>query len=1226
MSYLERLFPNRAAARDWSRLAEIDPMAKQVLDLGTFSANAAPLQARPVRVRTRFGNGPARNVVLYVARDLPGWHLVIGHDWITEFNLIYEPRKEQISVDHKEVIPCPTSRVGAYRVTKEDKERKREGIYPAFASRAQVLHGMGGAQLAVTVPEWSSGGEADDGDLFMSADFKERLGSRVLIPPQAHTQRAIFYANVLLPSKHDVAYIEEGALVGYVDCRPACERFQSPLISSAIRVLGDQALQPHIASVLAEKWSDHAGEHDYRLDHPSPADLEKIDLKDGSIPTDKAGNEKKKAAFLDEMRFFTTTDQGLLVHADRRVSNEDLHRLPVWRHCVPATERANVCHAYHDGLGHLQSGSALPVLQQHFWWRGMTADLQRYDESCDRCQRYNVPRTMRQQGRLQLIYAPDKFEVVQLDIQGPYPVTKHGYRYIISAEDSVTRFTIIRGLRSQSAKEVARFLYYDVVPLIGPPVRILTDNGANISGNLAKEVANFFGSRMEHTTPYHPECNGKKERQNQVTTSMLGKLVNDFQNDWDEYLPLVQYAYNITQCASIKMSPYEALFGRTAHTPLHASLTPPPAPVVEHSDYLRALSERDEELMKVVRDNDLAAKARNKEEYDRRHKEAEIEAGNLIMLKIEDHSRALAGGNKLAPRFEGPFVVDGVKSNGTALKISDPNDPTRSRVNKTVSVKNAKLYNARDAHPALVVAKQKDRLALLPDSPSTDSDSSSTPASPEETQAMPTPALGRVVTPGLHAAPPPTTRRVEALPSSLPPPASAPPPATPASKQPLPGPASPVSPVVRRQLQLLPLHDPEAPSPRVQQCSNPPSLSQVGTPVALVHDSASRTAAPTTLAVPRVPAGPHDMPPARPNPPTPPALAPRAVLPTAPGRVTRSSAQARQSPAPSDSPPSALRHGPPASAPPLPSPTAPSRGTRPLAQASRAPALSDSPPTALRHGPPASAPPLPSPTAPSRGTRPLAQASRAPALSDSPPTALRHGPPASAPPLPSPTAPSRGTRSSAQVSRPPALSDSPPALRHGPPASVPTLPSARLRGALRPSSQSRDKKSNSDDEPLPAPVVKFITSLEPFRSSIRAARDSGLPHSEKTFNLWRKTLREHFSVMLPDSGVIAALNKGLKDVKDLAALSAMLDLWARQPEAGPLARMIQMCRRPVKSVHFVTALVPLELDTVTAPPHASAYATFQDPVVVPLMPNTSTSRGDHASLNSPGLWSGTTPR
>lgn len=456
------------------------------------------------------------------------------------------------------------------------------------------------------------------------------------------------------------------------------------------------------------------------------------------------------------------------------------------------------------------------------------------------------------------------------------------------------------------------------------------------------------------------------------------------------------------------------------------------------------------------------------------------------MLKIEDHSRSLAGGNKLAPRFEGPFVVDEVKANGNALKIRDPNDPTRSRANKTVSIKNAKRFNARDEPPTQAAAKQKDRLDLLPDSPSTDSDSTSTPASPEEASATPTTVRGPAASPGLHPAPFPATCPAEVpLPSSLPPPAASPVPATPISRQDPPGPAQLGSPAAWQQIHPQPLRDPAVPSLRVQG-PNPPPLGQADMPVAAVQDSAPRLVVPPTLPVSGVPAAPGDALDNPPAPPTRPTHPPVSGVPAAPGNA---------------------RDNPPA-----------------------LPALSS--------------PPAPRASPPSMATRPAATG--------------------------------RVTRSTAQAKQGLAPSDSPPALRRGPrpPAPSPSIP---LRGALLSPARARDKKSKKeDDEPLPAPVVQFINGLEPLRASIRSDRDRHLPHAERTLNEWRRKLREHFKVTLADSALIAALNKGIKEAKDLDALNTMLDLWAQRPEAGPLARMIKSCRPPrVRRVNFVTASTPL---------------------------------------------------
>ena len=56
-------------------------------------------------------------------------------------------------------------------------------------------------------------------------------------------------------------------------------------------------------------------------------------------------------------------------------------------------------------------------------------------------------------------------------------------------------------------------------------------------------------------------------RVNQVLEGMLRMYVMDKPTKWEDYLHLVEFAYNIGhQAISFGMSPYEALYGRMCRT------------------------------------------------------------------------------------------------------------------------------------------------------------------------------------------------------------------------------------------------------------------------------------------------------------------------------------------------------------------------------------------------------------------------------------------------------------------------------------------------------------------------------------------------------------------------------------------------------------------------------------------------------------------------------------
>jgi hypothetical protein len=54
---------------------------------------------------------------------------------------------------------------------------------------------------------------------------------------------------------------------------------------------------------------------------------------------------------------------------------------------------------------------------------------------------------------------------------------------------------------------------------------------------------------------------------------MLRACVLQFDKNWDKYLSLAEFSYNNSYQTSIKMAPFEALYGRRCRTPLNWSQT-----------------------------------------------------------------------------------------------------------------------------------------------------------------------------------------------------------------------------------------------------------------------------------------------------------------------------------------------------------------------------------------------------------------------------------------------------------------------------------------------------------------------------------------------------------------------------------------------------------------------------------------------------------------------------
>ncbi|KAH7548622.1 reverse transcriptase [Bipolaris maydis] len=63
------------------------------------------------------------------------------------------------------------------------------------------------------------------------------------------------------------------------------------------------------------------------------------------------------------------------------------------------------------------------------------------------------------------------------------------------------------------------------------------------------------------STSFHPETDGQTERTNQTLEQYLRMYVNKLQDNWVEYLPAAQLAYNSTKSATTRQSPHYANYG-----------------------------------------------------------------------------------------------------------------------------------------------------------------------------------------------------------------------------------------------------------------------------------------------------------------------------------------------------------------------------------------------------------------------------------------------------------------------------------------------------------------------------------------------------------------------------------------------------------------------------------------------------------------------------------------
>jgi hypothetical protein len=192
-----------------------------------------------------------------------------------------------------------------------------------------------------------------------------------------------------------------------------------------------------------------------------------------------------------------------------------------------------------------------------------------------------------------------------------------------------------------------------IVCLHGIPKKIVSDRGTQFTSHFWQQLHDALGTHLKFSSAYHPQTDGQTERTNQILEDMLRACALQDQLGWDKRLPYAKFSYNNSYQASLKMSPFEALYGRNYRTPLHWD-QPGERQVFGPNILLEA-----EENIRMVRENLKAAQSRQKSYADTRRRELSFEVGDYVYLKVSPirGTKRFGVKGKLAPRYIGLYQI-----------------------------------------------------------------------------------------------------------------------------------------------------------------------------------------------------------------------------------------------------------------------------------------------------------------------------------------------------------------------------------------------------------------------------------------------------------------------------------------------------------------------------------------------------------------------------------------
>ncbi|WVZ84746.1 LOW QUALITY PROTEIN: hypothetical protein U9M48_031737 [Paspalum notatum var. saurae] len=271
---------------------------------------------------------------------------------------------------------------------------------------------------------------------------------------------------------------------------------------------------------------------------------------------------------------------------------EDEHET-LWyknRICVPNVDsiRKLILSEAHDTAYSIHPGSTKMYygLKERFWWYGMKRAVAEYVAICDTCQR------------------------VKAEHQRP------------------------------AGAKLAELYISRIVCLNGVPKRIISDRGSQFTSRFWEQLHDSLDTKLRFSTAYHPQTDGQTERPNQILKDMLRACAIQYGTSWDKCLPYAEFSYNNSYQASLKKSPFEALYGNRCRTPLFWNQTGEKMP---NSNY----------------ENLRVAQSRQRSYADVRRRDLSFKVDDHVYLKVSPMRgiRRFNMKGKLAPRYIGPFKI-----------------------------------------------------------------------------------------------------------------------------------------------------------------------------------------------------------------------------------------------------------------------------------------------------------------------------------------------------------------------------------------------------------------------------------------------------------------------------------------------------------------------------------------------------------------------------------------
>ena len=385
--------------------------------------------------------------------------------------------------------------------------------------------------------------------------------------------------------------------------------------------------------------------------------------------------DKKTTAAYVKAKEQLLIKNGLLYHKTQQGLTDEI----VFQFVVPQRHQSTTLDGCHQEAAHQGQCCSTTLMQECFWWPGITRDLRNHIKKCGHCRKYEAAPPIVPMKPLTCSGPGELLPVNFTSIEETVPFKEEPViRNVLVLQDHFSKCVVAYVVKDQTACTAAETLRNGYFGLFGVPAYLISDQGKAFTGHIITHLCDLYGVQKLCTLPYHAQTNGQVERMNQMIICMIGKLEEDKKACWSKHLPELLLAYNATRSTVTRYSPYYLLFGRRSRIPVDYLF--PTLHDLPHQTKMKvsveAMQKRLKEAFAVARCLTSEEAAKQCHYYDRKAGAVALQPWDVVMVRTD----GFVGKRKVKDRWEdGGFIIESQLEDWPVYKVKCPTSDDRQK-------------------------------------------------------------------------------------------------------------------------------------------------------------------------------------------------------------------------------------------------------------------------------------------------------------------------------------------------------------------------------------------------------------------------------------------------------------------------------------------------------------------------------------------------------------------